>query len=188
MSRSSCALLLFALLLGALPSLALACACCGEQNTWNAEVIKPGGYGWDVLKDLKPGPGTILYSCDECATEDEWQILSVSHEGAAYRFEAKGGAIVFTGSGWLEHRQTDISFITQSEIESVMDSHILNELVLVGSVKFEGEEWPNAKPLQNASLVLRGVGNNCYEKGTFSRWLLRADSKGRALAGGGAML
>jgi hypothetical protein len=165
-------------LLGAAPLVAYACACCGIEDTWNVKVLKPNTYEWEEFTALKPGLGRFVYECPGCNEEKEWGIVSASRDGMTFRFKAANAAVVFRGTRRVEYRQIDISFAMQPLEKHVEMANIYQELVITGTVSVSGAVAPSkGSDALRATLVLRGVGSMCFERGTFKKWLLRTHPK-----------
>jgi hypothetical protein len=179
------------LLLAALVSgSAIACACCSFKGTWDATAIKPKTYHWEVFESLRLGSGQIRsFECEECDLEKNWDVFSVSRTALVFRFNTKAGDFIFRADPNIGLKRADIDFNEDKEQQASGHIRIYHEIVLKGYVSMPvaaAKEF-SAKPVR-ATLVLRGMGLDCFESGAFKNWLLRVDTNNRQLKGSGPIL
>lgn len=150
------------------PCAAIACACCGIDDSWRVESLAPNTYESDSLSQLQLGPGRFRIS-----DTDEWSISSVERVGDSFVFASEVGAFYFRPRGLPEHRIVDITFITQPQYQLDDVADIYHEVILGGALELPDRAAKHfGRASLDATVVLRGLGNMCWASGTFRHWLI----------------
>lgn len=175
----------FAGALLAVPCIAHACACCGIDDWRSVESISRGSHEAGVVSKLRLGPGRFRISDTE-----EWSISRVERAGDDFVFWSDVGRFDFIPSAQPpEHRRVDITFITQPKYELVDSADIYHELILTGTLRMPD---PAVKHFKRESLevtlVLRGLGNSCFEAGTLQRWQVSSSREPALFMGSGTLV
>jgi hypothetical protein len=183
-----CAVVVMAALVS---SSAIACACCSFEDTWDTKAIKPKTYHWEVFESLQLGPGQIRsFECEDCDLEKNWDVSSVlRNNDLVFRFKTQAGDFIFRAEPNIELKRADIDFNEGKEQQASSHIRIYYEIALNGYLSMPAiaaKEF-TVKPVR-ATLILRGMGLDCFESGVFQKWLLRVDTENRQLKGSGPIV
>ena len=163
------------------PSLALACACCGLDDWWSTATVPANGYEAELVGKLQLGPGEFVLPGDEAPS---WIISTVKREAKGFVFRSDVGPFLFHTMKAPEHRMVDVTFITPAKTKLFDSAAIYHEIVYVGVLHLPTRASKYLKLSRiEATLVLRGVGNMCFETGTLNRWLITTQKPGFRGAG-----
>lgn len=167
----------------ATPCAAVACTCCGLDDWRSVEPVSPNTYDADIVSQLQLGQGRFRTG------DVEWAISSVERTGNRFVFHSDVGDFRFNPRGLPEHREVDITFTTQPHYELDDVADIYHEIVFSGVLQIPDLA---AKQLGHKTLdvtvVLRGVGNMCWDSATIGRWLINSSKTPSDLRGSGVML
>lgn len=167
----------------AAPCAAVACTCCGLDDWRSVESISPRTYDADIVSQLQLGEGRFRTG------EAGWSISSVERAGNGFVFHSEVGDFRFTPRGLPEHRTVDITFVTQPNYQLDDVADIYHEIVFSGVLQIPDSA---ARQLGHKTLdvtvVLRGVGNMCWDSETIGRWLVNSSKDPAILRGAGAMV
>jgi hypothetical protein len=165
------------------PWSAVACTCCGQDDWRSVESISPDTHDAGIVSQLQLGEGR--FRADEVA----WSISSVERAGNSFVFHSAVGDFRFSPRGLPEHRAVDITFITQPQYQLDDVADIYHEIVFSGALLIPDQA---AKQLGHKTLdvtvVLRGVGNMCWDKETIRHWLINSSKSPTVLMGSGVMI
>lgn len=165
---------------------ALACACCGFDDTWRSQSVASESYESEVVQQLMLGAGR--FRPYELSHEEEWSIAAVERVGGSFIFESEMGSFRFVPHGPPEHRMVDVTFATQPNYQLDDVADIYHEIVFVGDLAIPDRA---AKLLGRTTLestvVLQGLGNMCMDAGDYRRWLISSWTEHLMLAGSGVM-
>ena len=165
------------------PTSLYACACCGLDNTWAQHKSSLNNYTGEVLHRLNIVSGDFD---DAPVYQNSYPVVSVRKAKDAYIFHTKSGDIRFNYKNLVEHRTTDITFITNAKYKYSDNADIYHELILRGNLlipdairsSFE-PDIPSAKLQKSmgATMIFQGFGNACIEGPEFEKWLIKLNSK-----------
>lgn len=149
-------------------SAAFATACGGLDNTWDQTERKIEDYVGEVWNAMVLTEGNMYDRGYEMS-----QDLKVVRGKHALRLVGEKGAYVFRFGSSLQHRRTDISFLTRPTSQLSDEASIYHELLIRGTFESpaSASEGRNKKG-EKATLVIQGLGNACLDGGAFMKWLL----------------
>lgn len=177
------------LVLLALASEVLACACCAERGTYSVSTGKLASYELELLKEMKFGPGAEIY-LTAASYDDIRGLPEVIKEFETTSSSEFDLVDTFTGSTWT------LNFMTEGERKGTLvlprpatmtsrrvhipdnDSTSMNvvlykEWVFSGSVRSgSGFFRPATARPARYTLVFQGHGNNCDNAEDFTNWRL----------------
>ena len=174
-----------ATLIFAIPQAAIACACCGEGDESRADEVAPSSYYDGVLQSLRFGPGSIR----DNGFEDLWEVSAISRSGDEYVLHSDVGEFRFKLQGTPQYRKADITFITKpnSDPSGIYDYY--HEVQLDGVLALPAllaESF--GRDSIEATILLQGVENACFEARALQRWLFRAEFDREMWQGSGKLI
>jgi hypothetical protein len=176
-------LILLGVTLMATPWTAVACTCCGQDDWRSVESVSPNTHDAGVVSQLQLGEGRFRTG------EMEWSISSVERAGNSFVFHSEVGDFRFNARGLPEHRAVDITFITQPKYQLDDVADIYHEIVFSGALQIPDSavKQLGGKTL-DVTVVLRGVGNMCWDAETLGHWLINSSKDPAVLTGSGVMV
>lgn len=172
-------------------STALACTCCGLDDTWRSGSVAPGSYEATVVDQLRLGPGRFRPNvCEGCKDDmEEWSISAVERTADGFVFRSDVGTFRFRSKGGPEYRTVDVTFMTNPNYQLDDDAAIYHEVVFVGTLEVSDQAAKHlGKSTLDATVVLRGRGNQCTETSSFQQWLISSWQDSLILRGSGSMV
>jgi hypothetical protein len=177
--------LFLATLVLAIPQAAIACACCGEDDTSFADEVTPASYYDGVLQSLRFGPGSI----HDGGFEDLWTVSAISRSGDEYVLHSDAGEFRFKLQGTPQYRRADITFITKPNADPSEMNDIYHEVQLDGVLALPtllAERF--GRDSIEATILLQGVESACFDARALQRWLFRAEFDREFWRGSGKLI
>jgi hypothetical protein len=177
--------LFLATLFLAIPQTAIACARCGEGDELRADKVTPSSYYDGVLQSLRFGPGSIR----DNGFDDLWEVSAISRSGDEYVLHSEAGEFRFKLQGTPQYRQVDITFITKPNADPSEMYDIYYEVQLDGVLALPAllaESF--GRDSIEATILLQGVENACFDARALQRWLFRAEFDREIWRGSGKLI
>lgn len=180
--KLACALIALAMLL-ALPSRALACACCAEPGEWFERSERVGASELGELDLLKFSPAAKTFTTAAgvegikgIASASESYTLTVAQNGRRLTFTFRDGQRA-NGTLTLAIPFTAESFGADMHDPGTTDAGpmLYKEWRFAGRVDGTGIFKRGITPNTNFRLILQGRGNNCRNAADFKNWILQVN-------------
>lgn len=158
-------------------NLALSCACCGLDDTWNESTVEYPNYPLDIVPKLELIDG---YFDDSMRAEYWIEIKSIELVNNRYILRTDLGDIIFVFNKESNYKEADITFITNKDYRSSNVADIYREIILTGTLTFpqsiiDKAKVENLQLTQDAKLILQGIGNMCIDEDDFQKWIIKVE-------------
>ena len=168
-----------------IPKGAIACTCCGEDDTSFAAEVTPASYYAEVIQSLRFGPGYIA----DNGAEDLWTVSAISRSADEYVLHSDAGEFRFTIRGMPQYRLRDITFIAKPNAEPSEMNVVYHEVQFDGVLALPtllAERF--GRDSIDGTIVLQGIDSACFSVEVLQRWLFRAEFDREVWQGTGKLI